>query len=159
MADIPAVLALFKKVQQLGVEEEDIVLAISQLGIAHQLSVNLAELAKNLDMIYTFLLNRKKDSSPKKKRRDRVQPYAVYYRMRIGDYLFGGNDVQVATLDLAPLRAALKHRFYTELDALISRGEPIEQGLKPFFENPLVLRRVYSDEEIKIDLDWDNYAE
>lgn len=159
MANIPETLSRWKKIQRLGVEDDDIALAISQLGIEHQLAINLAGLATQMDAICKFLSERKKDSSPKPRRRAQEQPYTVYYRMHIGDHLFESNDIQVATLDLAPLRAALKHRFYTELDAMVGRGEVIEQGVKPAFDNPLVLRRNYSDEETKIDLDWDNCAE
>lgn len=140
-----AALDAWKKVQELNLEDDDVFVAINQVdGLSEKLDATLTDLSKHFVVIVKQLQRSQRDRSPVRKAKPELRPYTVYYEIRNGDHWIQCNDVEVSSTDPAVVKIEMMKRY---LEVAKVEDEPL-------FASTVTLRRSYTDEEIKVDIDW-----
>jgi hypothetical protein len=150
-----AALDAWKKVQELNLEDDDVFVAINQVdGLSEKLDATLTDLSKHFVVIVKQLQRSQRDRSPVRKAKPESRPYTVYYEIRNGDAWLQCNDVEVPSADPSVVKRELMKRYHRELDRIADRDGVAEIADTPLFAEAVTLRRAYTDEEIKLDIDW-----
>jgi hypothetical protein len=140
-----AAMDAWKKVQELKIEDDDVFVAINQIdGLPEKLDETLTDLSKHFVVILKQLRHNQRDRSPVRKAKPESRPYTVYYEIRNGDEWIQCNDIEVSSTDPAIVKIEMMKRYLS-----VARVED-----EPLFASTVTLRRSYTDEEIKVDIDW-----